>query len=185
MVATGYTIKKRENASITIRRWRLRLLGGWRGPLWSMLIVRNGVVSFCHLPNGFSILCLSFSLFFRQVRQSRWLNISSQTCPASIRIVLQYCRFLKRPSGHPFRFRGQVWNRQGNMLRVSKYVGSQTPVCRKVRFYIVIVLLLRSEVGRTLGNIRVDLWIVNFRVILLQVGFLCVAIIEQSQELDL
>ena len=58
---TGYIIKKRENVSITKRQWRFRLLGVWRGPLWSKWIVRNGTVSFFHSSNGTSFLCLGLN----------------------------------------------------------------------------------------------------------------------------
>ena len=70
VLATGYTIKKQENASMINRQWRFRWLGGWRGPLWSMWIARNGVVSFCHFSNGTSFLCFDVGLFFLHVRQS-------------------------------------------------------------------------------------------------------------------
>ena len=52
------------------------------------------------------------------------------------------------------------------MLRESKIVGSYPPVCQMVRYSIVIVLLLRSEFGRTLGKIEVDPWIVESGAIL-------------------
>ena len=57
VLITGYTIRNREKASITNRQWRLRLLGGWRGLLWSICTVRNGMVSFCHFSRGTSFLC--------------------------------------------------------------------------------------------------------------------------------
>ena len=70
VLVTGFTIKKQENAKITKRQWSLRLLGGWKGPLWSMWIVRNGTVSFCQSSNGTSFLCSGFGLLFWQVKLS-------------------------------------------------------------------------------------------------------------------
>ena len=67
---TGWTIKNLENASLTSRQWRFWLLGGWRGRLWSMWIVRNTTVSFCHSSSGASFLCWGFGVLFWQVRQS-------------------------------------------------------------------------------------------------------------------
>ena len=56
LFVTGCTISNRANASITKKQWKFGLLGESSVSMWSMWIVRNGIVSFCFSSDGTSPL---------------------------------------------------------------------------------------------------------------------------------
>ena len=82
-----------KKASKTNRQGRFWLLGGCRGPLWSMWIVQNGYFEFAILPMELRSRAWVSVCYSGMWGSQQNVHISNQTYQASSRIVLHCYRF--------------------------------------------------------------------------------------------